>query len=151
LGGVCYLGGGTALQKALGFSDTEEDMYRYMLSASGLYADEPKIRTYCEGSVAHFDWLVGHGVSYAQKFSAEKEISMPDGSLYYSGSELVYPYRDKAKPAPRGHVPPSPHLIGGRELMRALTDAAEAVGARVKLRTSARRLIVESDGHVVGQ
>ena len=116
-GGVCYLGGGTALQKALGFTDTVEDMYRYMMAASGLYADEKKIQLYCEGSVAHFDWLVSNGVHYAQKFSEEKEISIPDGSLYYCGSELVHPYREQARPAPRGHVPPSPHLIGGRDLM----------------------------------
>lgn len=149
-GGVCYLGGGTALQKALGFSDTVEDMTRYMMAASGLYAPEDKIRLYCEGSVAHFDWLVANGVHYAQKFSAEKEISIPDGSLYYCGSELVHPFRDLAKPAPRGHVPPSPHLIGGRDLMKALTKSAEALGAKLKLRCSAERLIVESDGSISG-
>lgn len=149
-GGVCYLGGGTALQKALGFEDSVEDMYRYMMAASGLYASEDKIRLYCEGSVAHFDWLVANGVQYAQKFSAEKEISIPDGSLYYCGSELVHPYRDVAKPAPRGHVPPSPHLIGGRDLMKALTHSALGLGATLKLRASAERLIVESDGTISG-
>lgn len=149
-GGVCYLGGGTALQKALGFHDTVEDMYRYMMAASGLYATEDKIRLYCEGSVAHFDWLVANGVHYAQKFSEEKEISIPDGSLYYCGSELVHPYRELAKPAPRGHVPPSPHLIGGRDLMKALTKSALDLGATLKLRCSAERLIVEGDGRIAG-
>ncbi len=149
-GGVCYLGGGTALQKALGFTDTVEDMYRYMMAASGLYADEKKIQLYCEGSVAHFDWLVANGVHYAQKFSEEKEISIPDGSLYYCGSELVHPYREQARPAPRGHVPPSPHLIGGRDLMKALTKAATDAGAQLKLRCSAERLILESDSSVAG-
>jgi len=149
-GGVCYLGGGTALQKALGFTDTVEDMYRYMMAASGLYASEDKIRLYCEGSVAHFDWLVANGVHYAQKFSVEKEISIPDGSLYYCGSELVHPYRDLARPAPRGHVPPSPHLIGGRDLMKALTKSALDLGATLKLRCSAERLIVENDGSIAG-
>src|SRR5690606_17041256 len=31
-GGVCYLGGGTPLQKALGYEDTVEDMYKYMMA-----------------------------------------------------------------------------------------------------------------------
>lgn len=149
-GGVCYLGGGTPLQKALGFEDTVEDMYRYMIAASGLHAPQDKIQLYCENSVAHFDWLVGNGVVYAQKYSDEKEISIPDGSLYYCGSEKVHPYRDIARPAPRGHVPPSPHLIGGRDLMRALTASALKLGAQLKLRASAERLIVESDGSIAG-
>lgn len=149
-GGVCYLGGGTALQKALGFTDTVDDMYRYMMAASGLYADEPKIRLYCEHSVAHFDWLVAQGVRYAAKFSEEKEISIPDGSLYYCGSEQVHPYRELARPAPRGHVPPSPHLIGGRDLMQALIASAEAAGVKLRLRASAERLIVENDGRIAG-
>src|SRR3546814_17799996 len=89
-------------------------MYDYIIAASGLHATPDKTQVYCENSVAHFDWLVANGVHYAQKFSNEKEISIPDGSLYFSGSERVWPFRDTIKPAPRGHVPPSPHLIGGR-------------------------------------
>lgn len=149
-GGVCYCGGGTALQKALGFDDTAEAMYEYIVAASGLHASPDKAQVYCEQSVAHFDWLVGNGVKYAQKFSDEKEISIPDGSLYYSGNERVWPYRDTIKPAPRGHVPPSPHLIGGRDLMEALTASALKLGATLKVRMSAERLVVESDGSISG-
>src|SRR4030095_10023108 len=32
-GGVCYLGGGTALQKSLGFDDTVEEMFKYLVAA----------------------------------------------------------------------------------------------------------------------
>jgi 3-oxo-5alpha-steroid 4-dehydrogenase len=149
-GGVCYCGGGTALQRALGFEDTVEAMYDYINAASGLHASPDKAQVYCENSVAHFDWLVDNGVKYASKFSDEKEISIPDGSLYYSGSERVWPYRDTIKPAPRGHVPPSPHLIGGRDLMAALTASALKLGATVKTRMSAERLVVEADGSVSG-
>ncbi|HET8881197.1 MAG TPA: FAD-dependent oxidoreductase [Solimonas sp.] len=149
-GGVCYCGGGTALQKALGFDDTVEAMHDYMIAASGLHASPDKIQIYCENSVAHFDWLVDNGVQYAQKFSDEKEISIPDGSLYFSGSERVWPYRETIRPAPRGHVPPSPHLIGGRDLMAALTASALKLGATLKVRVSAERLIVETDGSVSG-
>lgn len=149
-GGVCYLGGGTALQKALGFSDSVEAMHDYIIAASGLHASPEKVQRYCEGSVEHFDWLVGNGVVYAQKFSDEKEISIPDGSLYYSGSERVWPFRERIRPAPRGHVPPSPHLIGGRDLMHALLDAAQRAGAQLRTRQSAERLIVEADGSIAG-
>ena len=43
-GGVCYMGGGTPLQKALGFTDTLDDMYNYMVAASGIYAEHERIR-----------------------------------------------------------------------------------------------------------
>lgn len=149
-GGVCYLGGGTSLQKALGFEDTVESMLGYMLAASGPYASTDKIQLYCEHSLDHFEWLVGNGVQYAQKFSSEKEISIPDGSLYYCGSEKSWPYREQFKPAPRGHVPPSQHLTGGRELMRVLLASAARLGAQLQLEASAERLILESDGRVAG-
>lgn len=149
-GGVCYLGGGTPLQKALGFDDTVDAMIGYLIAASGPYADADRIRIYCEHSLEHFDWLVANGVVYAQKFSPEKEISIPDGSLYYSGSEKTWPYRDIAKPAPRGHVPPSQHLTGGRELMRSLLGSAQAQGVAVVVRASAERLVVEADGTIAG-
>ena len=66
-GGVCYLGGGTPLQKALGFDDSIEAMLGYMLAASGPYASTDKIQLYCEQNLEHFDWLVANGVRYAQK------------------------------------------------------------------------------------
>src|SRR3546814_1889204 len=57
----------------LGFDDTVEAMYDYIIAASGLHATPDKTQVYCENSVAHFDWLVANGVHYAQKFSNEKE------------------------------------------------------------------------------
>lgn len=149
-GGVCYLGGGTPLQKALGFEDTTAAMVGYMLAASGPSGPEDRIRLYCENALEHFDWLLSNGVRYAQKFSPEKEISIPDGSLYYCGSEKAWPYRDLAKPAPRGHVMASTHLTGGRELMRVLLESAANLGVKVVLNASAERLVVESDGRVSG-
>ena len=32
-GGVIYLGGGTALQKACGFEDSPEDMFKYLMAS----------------------------------------------------------------------------------------------------------------------
>lgn len=149
-GGVCYMGGGTPLQKLLGFSDTTEAMYDYMMAASGLYAEQEKIQHYCEGSLEQFQWMIDNGIVYSHEFSDEKELTRGTASLYYSGNEKAYPYRDIARPAPRGHLPSADNQTGGRRMMQALLASAERLGVQIKLRVSAERLIVESDGTVSG-
>lgn len=149
-GGVCYLGGGTPLQKALGFDDSIEAMRDFMLAAGGLHPARDKIELYCENSLEHFDWLVAHGVKYAQKFTESKELPLDGSSLYFSGCELAAPWRDIARPAPRGHVPTTEGHTGGRTLMEALLPAAESAGVKTLLGASAERLVREDDGRIVG-
>jgi succinate dehydrogenase/fumarate reductase flavoprotein subunit len=149
-GGVCYLGGGTPLQRALGFDDSEEEMLKYLLAACGPYGLRHKIETYCAGSLEHFDWLVAQGVQYAQRYSDEKELSHAAASLYYCGSERVHPYNTIARPAPRGHVPAAENQTGGRALMQTLLAAAGRAGVVVRTGVVAERLVLESDGRVAG-
>jgi len=149
-GGVCYMGGGTPLQKLLGFSDTTEAMYDYMMAASGLHAQQEKIQHYCEGSLEQFQWMVDNGIVYSHEFSEEKELTRGSASLYFSGNEKAYPYRELARPAPRGHLPSAENQTGGRRMMQALLASAQQLGVQIKLRVSCERLIVESDGSVSG-
>ena len=149
-GGVCYLGGGTPLQRALGFDDTPEEMYKYLIAASGPYGLRDKIDVYCAGSLEHFDWLVARGVEYAQRYSDEKELSHAAASLYYCGSERVHPYNSLARPAPRGHVPAAENQTGGRALMRTLIAAARGAGVDLRTGVQARQLVLERDGRVTG-
>lgn len=149
-GGVVYAGGGTALQKALKIADSVEQMYRFIALAGAIHPPLDKIQLYCEESAAHFDWLVAQGVPYTEKFSVAKELPMGDESLYFSGTELAWPARDLATPAPRGHVPGVPGMTGGRRLMEALLPRAEALGASLRADVAAGRLITESDGRIAG-
>src|SRR5579871_6320450 len=41
-GGIIYLGGGTPMQKAMGFDDTTEEMYTFLRAALGPGVDEEK-------------------------------------------------------------------------------------------------------------
>ncbi len=149
-GGVVYAGGGTALQKALKVEDSVEQMYRFISLAGAIHPPLDKIQLYCEESAAHFDWLVAQGIPYTEKFSAAKELPMGDESLYFSGTELAWPARDLATPAPRGHVPGVPGMNGGRRLMEALLPQAEALGVSLRAGVSAGRLVTESDGRIAG-
>ncbi len=101
--GHFYLGGGTAVQKATGFEDSVEEMIKY-LEATSLDPHHEKIRLYAEGSVAHFDWLESQGVPFDRSFYPTKNVVQPTREcLIWTGNEQVWPYREKAKPAPRGH------------------------------------------------
>lgn len=149
-GGVVYCGGGTALQKACGVSDSVEAMRDYITAASGLYAQSEKIDLYCEQSPAHFDWLVQQGVHYEPSFTAEKGLPGSADSLYYSGSEQVAEFARQTPPAPRGHVPGYSGWTGGRSLMEALIPSAQKAGAKYLTGVTCKRLIAESDGRIGG-
>ena len=148
-GGVSYLGGGTALQKALGFEDSAEDMYRYIMGAGPAYPHADKVQLYCEESAAHFDWLVELGVPYTRSFTEKKGLPFGTDSLYFSGNETVHPWRELARPIPRGHKPGVPDH-GGWKLMEVLTAAALGLGAQLQLGTGVQQLVQESDGRISG-
>lgn len=149
-GGFVYVGGGTALQRALGYEDSPENMFKYMMAACGPEPDESLIAPYCEGSVDHFEWIVKRGVPYKESFfaGAHEPFDSDDG-LVFSGSEHVYPFNEIATPAPRGHAPQSIRDKGAL-FMNKLIAAAESVGVEASYQTRCNQLVLASDGRVVG-
>ncbi|MDJ0864997.1 MAG: FAD-dependent oxidoreductase [Myxococcota bacterium] len=149
-GGVLYLGGGTALQQACGFDDSPDAMFAYLMASCGDGPDEPKLRLYCDGSPAHYDWLVAQGVPFKPTFYHGVSGEPPtDDGLVWSGSERTHPFCEIAAPAPRGHVPRMEHQAGPI-LMQALVAAVEASPARVAPSHRCTALVQEPDGTVVG-
>lgn len=149
-GGVLYLGGGTALQKACGFSDTAEAMYAYIMASAGASPDEAKVRLYCEGSVEHYDWIVAQGVPFKPVFYYGCSGEPPsDDGLVWSGSERAWPYCEIAEPAPRGHVPRMEHQAGPL-LMQKLVAAVEASPARIASDHRCTALVQARDGAILG-
>ena len=61
-----YMGGegGTRVQAACGYADTNQAMIDYLTACAGPQADVAKITAYVEGSREHFDWLVEQGVPF---------------------------------------------------------------------------------------
>ena len=155
-GGFIYLGGGTALQKACGYDDSVENMAAFLNAAMGPGADGRRIADYCEGSVAHFDWLVESGVPFKAEFFGEPGWEpMGDQGLMYSGGENSYPFNTIATPAPRGHVPQMSdkkqgEASAGYMLMKPLVETATAAGARALYDVRVQTLVVEADGRVAG-
>jgi len=129
--GHVYMGGGTRVQKAVGVEDSVEDMFSYLVMNT-LEPDEERIRLYCEESVNHFDWLVEQGVPFNDTMYQGKHVlQMTDECLIWSGNEEAYPFREKARPAPRGHKVAQVGELGGARMMEVLIAKAEALGVRV--------------------
>ncbi|MBB3039169.1 FAD-binding protein [Hoyosella altamirensis] len=148
--GQIYLGGGTPVQEATGIIDDVAEMIRY-IEAVTPEPDSEKIRLYCEGSVAHFSWLESLGVPFERSFYAGKAVYQPGTEgLMWTGNELTWPFREQAKPAPRGHKVAAPGETGGAELMRILTKHIESLPIRVQYETTVRNLVADEDGHVAG-
>lgn len=150
-GGHFYLGGGTAVQKATGHADSPEEMYKYLTAVSP--DPEPdKIRAYCEGSVEHFNWLEDLGFQFERSYYPEKAIVQPDTEgLMYTGNEKVWPFREMAVPAPRGHKLPVPgETGGGRMIIDLLVKRADELGVEVRYETGATAMVLDNDGRVVG-
>ncbi len=147
--GHLYLGGGTRVQKAVGVDDTVEDMFTYLMMNTP-EPDEEKIRLYCEQSVSHFDWLVAQGVPFNDTMYKGKHVlQMTDECLIWSGNEEVHPFREKAKPAPRGHKVAQVGELGGAKMMECLTARAEALGVRMVYDAQVHQLVREND-RIVG-
>src|SRR6187549_3887163 len=132
-GGHFYLGGGTAVQQATGWEDSADEMYKYLVAVSK-EPEHDKIRAYCDGSVEHFDWLVALGFEFERSYYPEKAVIQPGTQgLMFTGNEKVWPFKEQAQPAPRGHKVPVPGDTEGTkmvmDLLRARVEEAGVIAA----------------------
>jgi succinate dehydrogenase/fumarate reductase flavoprotein subunit len=147
--GHVYAGGGTRVQKAVGVADSVDDMEKYLV-ANTPDPDRDKIHLYCTESVAHFDWLVAQGVPFKDSMYKGKHVlQMTDECLIWSGNEEAWPYREQAKPAPRGHKVALEGHAGGAKMMEILIERAKALGARLEIECWVRELVRDGE-RIVG-
>ncbi|HEY0974984.1 MAG TPA: FAD-binding protein [Solimonas sp.] len=150
-GGVVYAGGGTRYQREAGYEDTPDAMFNYLRQETGDAVSMDALRRFCDGSVDLIAWLESLGVGFESTPHPPKTSYPRNGVyLYYSGNEGVPAYAQHAKPAPRGHRTKAPGIDSGRELFRALRNKVDQLGIPLLQQTSARRLIVDASGAVLG-
>jgi 3-oxo-5alpha-steroid 4-dehydrogenase len=157
-GGLIYLGGGTPMQKAMGYDDSTEAMYDVLLAALGPGVDEAKLRMYCDRSLDHYDWLVSCGVPLITGPDAEGTplgTPEPDGFISVGAQEYAgaYPFNQIAPAVPRGHMPRDAagieDLFEGA-VLKCMIGAVERANVSVEYNTGAERLVVDESGRVVG-
>jgi len=151
-GGIIYAGGGTPYQKAAGYEDTVEEMYRYLKQevGEGVMSDET-LRRLCEGSAEDIRWLAEAGVPFEGSLCPFK-TSYPtdDYYIYYSGSENNGAYKAKAKPAPRGHRAKGKGISGLALFHDLERTVRKSKNVQVRCQTQVLKLIKAEDERVIG-
>jgi 3-oxo-5alpha-steroid 4-dehydrogenase len=150
-GGHFYLGGGTPVQQATGHQDSAGEMYKYLVAAAKA-PEHDKIRAYCDGSVGHFHWLEALGFQFERSYYPAKAVIQPGTEgLMFTGNEQVWPFRELARPAPRGHKVPVPgDTQGARLVIDRLRDRLAETSAEVRYETGAANLVSDGAAGVAG-
>jgi 3-oxo-5alpha-steroid 4-dehydrogenase len=149
--GIFYLGGGTALQKALGYDESPDNMYAFM-RASTTTPDDRKLRMFCDNSAEHFDWLEAQGVPFERRAFTGKAVAVDTGEgLMSTGNEKVWPFREAAKPVLRGHQTQAvPGTRGGIYALRAMLATFEREHVPTLYDTRVTALVVDDHGRICG-
>lgn len=148
--GIFYIGGGTEVQKAAGYDDTPDNMYRSMIASMGPEQAD-LVRRYCDGNVEHFQWLETQGIPFERSYYSDKTVFlMSTHGLMWSGNEKVWPFREAATPMPRGHQVAMEGDTSGAAAMEALLARCAEIGVRTSFDSLAQSLIIEEDGAVTG-
>jgi 3-oxo-5alpha-steroid 4-dehydrogenase len=152
LSGGVYYGGGTPYQKAAGYPDTADDMYRYLKEEVAEAVSEATLRRFCDESAANLAWLERHGAKFAGTVPPDTAQYMAPGyHLYFSGNERAAAYAKLATPAPRGHLAVGEGAeSAGTYLFSALESATAKSGAKISLHTTVVRLVADETGAVAG-
>ncbi len=148
-GGVVYAGG-SHIQAEAGVEDDADEMFAYLQQEVRGVVSDTCLRRFCDESAANLRWLADHGVPFDAALCPVKTSYPSDRYyLYYSGNEGFAPYRDHAKPAPRGHRAKGTGLPG-RSLYAPLEASARRNGAALRWHSKVEALLQDDDGRVVG-
>ena len=148
--GIFYLGGGTSVQQAAGYQDDADQMARFLM-ASCDPLDPNATLDFCRDSAAHFDWLEAHGVPFERSYFPGKAVYLLDTTcLMWTGNEKVWPYRDIARPAPRGHKVAGSGENAGAVAMQALLKACDEAGIAAIYDSAVIALVCDEGQRVIG-
>jgi len=145
-GGIVYAGG-TKYQRAAGYEDSADEMYKY-LHFEGMAVQPDTLRRYCDTIGDNLEWLTGFGVEFGSTVYPHSTTYPPDKYfLYYSGMEKLRP--QIAYVAPRGHRTVGKGMTG-KNYWAALRTSALNRGIRLRPHAPVRRLVMDRSGRVIG-
>ncbi len=148
--GILYLGGGTAVQKACGYDDDPEEMFKFMMANCGT-PDARIVRDYCDNNVEHFDWLESLGVPFERSVYKDKAVYLlTTHCLFSTGNEKLWPYSEIAKPTLRGHKVAGAGENAGSAAMEAILRVCREEGVPAIYDAAVIALVMDDAGRIVG-
>ena len=148
--GLFYLGGGTAVQESCGVEDSPANLYDFMMASCGA-SDPALLRAFCDSSVEHFNWLEAQGVPFERSYYQDKHLCpLSSEGLVSTGNENIWPYRDIARPASRGHRVAREGDNAGSLAMEKLLGRCAQVGVRTLCDSRVNALVTAADGTLAG-
>lgn len=148
--GIYYLGGGTAVQQALGHEDSADEMAAYMMACCDPL-DPMAVRQFCEDSAAHFAWLEEQGLPFERTQHLDKAVFLDTTEcLMFTGNEKLWPFRQVARPAPRGHKVAGTGENAGSVGMVPLLEKCEQEGIAAIYDSNVTALVRSADGRICG-
>lgn len=148
--GIYYLGGGTAVQEALGHEDNADEMAAYMM-ASCDPLDPVAVRQFCDDSASHFAWLEEQGLPFERTQHLDKAVFLDTTEcLMYTGNEKLWPYREVARAAPRGHKVAGTGENAGSVGMAPLLAQCEKEAIPAIYDSAVTNLVQDASGRVCG-
>ena len=148
--GIFYLGGGTAVQKAFGYEDSGENMYRFLM-ASTEAADPESVKTFADHSQSHFEWLEKMGVPFERtEFKGKAVFLNTSECLFSTGNENAWPYSLIANPVPRGHKVAGVGENAGAIAMQAILGRCSELGVTTDYDCRVTSIIQDANQRVLG-
>jgi hypothetical protein len=159
-GGNVALGGGTSRQKKYGIEDSPDTVFRDLTDWSIVepngfpdyrYNDKELIRAFADDSAPTFEWLVAHGVIFAEKAPDSAGGSGVGNSAPRENhaAPMAWPQIQTGKPVDAATAATASSGIG---LIRPLEAAARKAGVQILLKHRMSSLIRQepSPGRVLG-
>jgi succinate dehydrogenase/fumarate reductase flavoprotein subunit len=159
-GGNVALGGGTSRQKKYGIEDSPDNVFRDLTDWSVVepngfpdyrYNDKELIRAFADDSAPTFEWLVAHGVIFAEKTPDSAGGSGVGNSAPRENhaAPMAWPQIQTGKPVDASIAVTGSSGIG---LIRPLEAAARKAGVQILLKHRMSSLIRQepSSGRVLG-
>lgn len=159
-GGNIALGGGTSRQKKYGVEDSPDTVFRDLTDWSVVepngfpdyrYNDKEIIRAFADESAPTFEWLLAHGVIFAEKAPDAAGGSAVGNSVprEHHAAPMAWPQMQTGRPADPAVATTGSSGIG---LIRPLEAAARKAGVQILLKHRMSSLVrqEQSAGRVLG-
>ena len=130
----------TSVQRALGFKDSVDDLFNYLMTITHWSQPASVVRAYCENAAPTLEWLIALGLDIPVQHAHK-----PKNAVWPCASEGPGLYQEGVDYPPRGHYP----VGSGQAYIDVLDQRRAVLGVELALGTRVQKLLMDGE-RVVG-